>query len=102
MNCPVCGQELALGAAFCQHCGAKLNGYCSICGKPLVKNDRVRLPLRPVHRRGPGRLIRPLQQSRRGRRSLPRHPHLCWKPPHPASSPGWKSSQRIIKRNLKS
>ncbi len=40
MNCPVCGQELALGAAFCQHCGAKLNGYCPICGKPLVKNAR--------------------------------------------------------------
>lgn len=40
MNCPVCGQELALGAAFCQHCGANLNGYCPICGKPLVKNAR--------------------------------------------------------------
>lgn len=40
MNCPVCGQELALGAAFCQHCGTKLNEYCPICGKPLVKDAR--------------------------------------------------------------
>lgn len=76
---------------------AARQALCPCSGLRRLHRHRVRLPLRPVHRRGPGRLIRPLQQSRRGRRSLPRHPHLCWKPPHPASSPGLEKQPAYYK-----
>ena len=34
MNCPACGKDTVDGAAFCQHCGARLGGCCPICGNP--------------------------------------------------------------------
>lgn len=38
MNCPACGKDTVDGAAFCQHCGARLGGCCPICGNPIVEN----------------------------------------------------------------
>lgn len=41
-ECPHCGGELAIGAAYCRHCGRRVLGYelCSECHEPISSDAR--------------------------------------------------------------